>query len=376
MVDGIGVFFLSFGRDVFAGMENSLANLCVGLRRHGVRVHVYSSALTGRDEAVDGIPVHRSSLLPATLPDGDDTVRAVLRARSVEIARETRDFADANHLSHVYVCDPLWGILQESGAWEGIGRPMILSLRVVNTTDLLLRARTLPYMLYTCTSHSLYRELRERVVLEPLAVVPNSIDFARFWDAGRRDPRGEGPVVLCLARIAPEKGTLDAVAAMELVRRKVEGAELWLCGGSYPFGNRQQYLAEVQGRIAALSLVDGVRILGDLSWAEIPALIARSRVVILPSYRESFGRAALEAMACGKPVVVSSAGNLPQLVEDAGIVIPPGEPAALAAAITRLLEDDALAARLGARGPQVAARYDNLLVSERLLQVIQEAEDA
>jgi len=96
----------------------------------------------------------------------------------------------------------------------------------------------------------------------------------------------------------------------------------------------------------------------------------------VPSHRESFGRAALEAMASGKPVVVSDAGNLPHLVEDAGLVVRAGDPEGLASAIVRIIEDDALAAGLAARGRRNAARYDNALVSRQLLEAIRAVEEA
>jgi D-inositol-3-phosphate glycosyltransferase len=91
----------------------------------------------------------------------------------------------------------------------------------------------------------------------------------------------------------------------------------------------------------------------------VAAWIQAADVVAVPSRREPLGLAAAEALACGKPVVASSVGGLREIVVEGvnGLVIPPGDPPALAAALDRL-RDEELRARLGAAGPRSVARHD------------------
>jgi len=92
---------------------------------------------------------------------------------------------------------------------------------------------------------------------------------------------------------------------------------------------------------------------------EVAAWIQAADVVAVPSRREPLGLAAAEALACGKPVVASSVGGLREIVVEGvnGLVIPPGDPTALAAALDRL-RDAEMRARLGAAGPRSVARHD------------------
>ncbi len=92
---------------------------------------------------------------------------------------------------------------------------------------------------------------------------------------------------------------------------------------------------------------------------EVAAWIQAADVVVVPSRREPLGLAAVEALACGKPVVASSVGGLREIVFEGsnGLLVPPADPPALAAALDRL-RDGALRARLGAAGPRSVARHD------------------
>jgi glycosyltransferase involved in cell wall biosynthesis len=85
---------------------------------------------------------------------------------------------------------------------------------------------------------------------------------------------------------------------------------------------------------------------------EIPALLAELDVLVLPSLWEGFGLVLLEAMAAGRPVVASRVGPIPEVVlhGETGLLVEPGEPEPLAAALIELLEHPTLAARLGAAG--------------------------
>jgi glycosyltransferase involved in cell wall biosynthesis len=105
---------------------------------------------------------------------------------------------------------------------------------------------------------------------------------------------------------------------------------------------------------AALGLGRSVRFLGFRQ--DVPSLLACAEVLVLPSLNEGFGMVLVEAMAMGKPVVASAVGGVPEVVLDgqAGLLIPPADPRALAAAILRLLADPRAARRMGEAGRERA----------------------
>lgn len=111
--------------------------------------------------------------------------------------------------------------------------------------------------------------------------------------------------------------------------------------------------ASLEAEAARLGLAGAVRFAGFRD--DVPAVTAALDVACLPSRFEGMGRVVLEAMACGVPVVASRVGGIPDLVRDGetGLLVPPGDPAALAAALDRLLAD---AARRRAMGAAAAAR--------------------
>jgi alpha-1,3-rhamnosyl/mannosyltransferase len=96
---------------------------------------------------------------------------------------------------------------------------------------------------------------------------------------------------------------------------------------------------------------------GLVDEATLDALYRGAAVVVVPSRSEGFGLPALEGMARGRPVVASAAGALPEVVGDAGVLVAPGDPDALAAALDRLLTDADLASSHGDAGRKRAADF-------------------
>ena len=188
-----------------------------------------------------------------------------------------------------------------------------------------------------------------------LTVIEHGIDLGRFdaVDGARfRQELGAGdrPVVACVSRLAPEKGVDVLVRAHARLGR---GALLVIAGDG-PETERCRRLAE------ELGAADRVRFLGLVR--DVPRVLGGCDVAVVPSLApEAFGLAVVEAMAAGKPVVVSDAGALPDIIDHGrcGVVVPRGDAAAMADAIGRLLDGPVFAAQLGAAGrARARARHD------------------
>jgi len=175
-----------------------------------------------------------------------------------------------------------------------------------------------------------------------LEVIPNFVDTRRFAPAGDGERRaGEGPAVLVhVSNFRPLKRVADVVAIFAETRRRLPAKPLalWLVGDG-PDRDR------VRDRVRDLDLTAHVQFLGER--IELPALLRQADLFLLPSESESFGLAALEAMACGVPVVASRVGGVPEVVADGetGLLAPVGDVAAMAEHATRLLGDEDLRAR-------------------------------
>jgi N-acetyl-alpha-D-glucosaminyl L-malate synthase BshA len=172
-----------------------------------------------------------------------------------------------------------------------------------------------------------------------IEVIPNFVDTDRFClPAGTRRNPTRPRVLTHTSNFRPLKRVDDVVRIFAMVRNEIP-ALLQLVGDG-PERPR------IEAQVHSLGLSDHVRFLGDQ--VELVELLQGSDVFLLPSTTESFGLAALEAMACGVPVVASNVGGVSELVTDGevGFLAPAGDVAAMAGHVLRLLTDDSLHRRL------------------------------
>ncbi len=198
-----------------------------------------------------------------------------------------------------------------------------------------------------------------------LRVVPPGRDVAPTPAAPPRDLRqGRRIALLSVGNWAARKGLLDLLEAVS--RLPEDAATLHLVGER---NNEPAYAALVRARLAAPDLGRRVVVHGPLPVAHVAALYAAADVFALASTREPYGTVYGEAMAAGLPVVGYAAGNLPHLVRDGeeGLVVPPGNVAALAAALQRLAQDEPLRSRLGQAAARRAAGFPTWQDSARQL---------
>lgn len=168
-------------------------------------------------------------------------------------------------------------------------------------------------------------------------VIPNFVDAQQFCPPARRE-RSRPPVMIHVSNFRPIKRVHDVVGILASVR-KATPCRLELVGDG-PERPR------IEALVRELGLRDYVTFRGEMD--DLAALYGSCDVFLLPSESESFGLAALEAMACGVPVVASDVGGLPDVVADGetGFLAPVGDVAAMAEAAGRLLSDDVLWGRM------------------------------
>jgi glycosyltransferase involved in cell wall biosynthesis len=164
------------------------------------------------------------------------------------------------------------------------------------------------------------------------------------------------PAILFVGRRFAPKGGPDLLEAFRRIRRIHPQAALWIVSQEAP-----------------PPLPEGAVFHGPLEPPALSVLYARASVFALPTLREAFGLAFLEAMAFGLPVVATAVGAIPEIVADGetGLLVPPRDPAALAAACAALLDDPSRARRLGEAGrARVTERFGWGVVAARILEVL------
>jgi glycosyltransferase involved in cell wall biosynthesis len=198
-----------------------------------------------------------------------------------------------------------------------------------------------------------------------LTVVPPGRDVAPSPGPPPGDlRRGRRTALLSVGNWVARKGLLDLLEAVS--RLPDDAATLHLVGDR---DTEPGYAARVRARLAAPDLTGRVVVHGPLPIAAVAAFYSAADVFALASSREPYGTVYGEAMAFGLPVVGYAAGNLPHLARagEEGLVVPPGDVTALAAALRRVTDDDELRTRLGAAAARRAATFPTWEESAALL---------
>jgi glycosyltransferase involved in cell wall biosynthesis len=195
-------------------------------------------------------------------------------------------------------------------------------------------------------------------------VVYNAVDLER-WSPARVDrgaaraslgaPGERGLLLGVVAQLTPWKGQDTAIEALKLLRDDGVDAQLLLIG-SIRFRDRATrfdngaYVRRLRELVSAAQLEDRVCWLGERE--DVPALMGALDVLLLPSWEEPFGRASIEAMAMGVPVIATEVGGPPEIIENGreGLLLPPRIPSAWARAIGTLAGDSTLRAKMGRAG--------------------------
>jgi glycosyltransferase involved in cell wall biosynthesis len=201
-------------------------------------------------------------------------------------------------------------------------------------------------------------DLVERYSLpaDRIVVTPYGVDAAYTPDG----PRAEGHYALFVGAIQPRKGPVTAIDALALVNSDLR----LLLVGPEKLG-----AAQVRERVERLGLGERVAWRGHVERDELAALYRGAAVLVFPSRYEGFGLPVVEAMACGTPVVATTAGAIPEVAGNAAVLVAPDDPAALAGGIERALADRA---RLVAAGLEQARRYSWAETARLTLEVYRE----
>ena len=162
---------------------------------------------------------------------------------------------------------------------------------------------------------------------------------------------------MSVGKLVPRKGFATAIAAL----RALPDTELVIAGGPEQSRlGRDEHAKFLRSFAETMGVASQVRLLGQVSRADLPTLLRSADVVACTPWYEPFGAVPLEAMACGVPVVAAAVGALPDVVVDGvtGTLVPPRKPRALATTLRYLLGHGPLGEQFGAAGRDRAwARY-------------------
>jgi D-inositol-3-phosphate glycosyltransferase len=204
-----------------------------------------------------------------------------------------------------------------------------------------------------------------------IEVVPPGVDHAFFSPGSQRGARaalglGDHPVLLFVGRIQPLKGLTVAIEALARLDRHPDAVLVVVGGPSGAQGEAE--LAAARDLVEALGLVGRVRFVEPQPHHLLSTYYRAADVCVVPSRSESFGLVALEAAACGTPVVAAAVGGLLSIVDDGvtGLLVDTRDPADHAAAVAAVLDDPAKARSMGEAGAALARGFTWSTTAARL----------
>jgi D-inositol-3-phosphate glycosyltransferase len=222
---------------------------------------------------------------------------------------------------------------------------------------------------------------------EKIVIIPPGVDTSHFYpipaDEARRyiGLQPEDRMILFVGRIEPLKGLDTLIRAVGCLRVKNlhEPVHLAVIGGD-PDASPEEMTAEmarIQQLCDELTVGKMVVFLGKRSQDTLPYYYSAAEVLVMPSYYESFGMVALEAMACGTPVIASQVGGLAFLVQDGstGFTVPTEDHNALCEKLSLLLGDELLREQMGRNAAEYARGYDWGKIAGQIVEVYKELID-
>jgi len=351
------------------GVNKHISHLDIELRRLGHTVRIIAPSSAGRDEQADNLytvggvipfPISGSEVRITLSPRAYRRVKAILKAEQFDLIHLHEPMMPALPLyvlrhSHT-VNVGTFHAYRESHPAYSYGKPLVR--RFWNR----LHGRI-------CVSPAAL-ETVSRYLPGDYAIIPNGIDVPSF--SGEVAPLGEyvgGPNILFVGRMDPRKGFRYLLQAFPYVKQEFPAARLLVVGGY-----NEEDVEPYRRYIRRHGIAD-VGFVGYVSEQELPRYYHTADVFCAPSTGfESFGIILLEAMVAGRAIVASDIPGYREVLTHGaeGLLVPPANERALAAAIVHLLADGELRAALGRRGQTTAAQYDWSKVAARVLDYYQE----
>jgi D-inositol-3-phosphate glycosyltransferase len=379
----------SLGQNANGGLNVYVREVCTAFSDRGIATDVFTRKQSIEDPNLEQLaPLSRVIYLPA----GNGLDKYSLYHEAPSFAAQIMDFASAENISYDLLYSHYW----LSGEVACLLRPQLAAgwvhiahtLGLIKNRSLAEGARPEPQQrirvegelaqqadLLIASTADEAQDLIDFYGADPqrVSIVPPGVDLAMFQpmdrSVARREIRyGSERLLLFVGRLERLKGVEVAIRALGLLRdRQHDDVRLLILGEDSHEGDENEE-ERLKAIAAEVGIRDRVDFIGSVAHHELPYFYAAADVCVMPSYSESFGLVALEAQACGCPVVASGVSGLRSVVRDevSGYLIDEHDPAMYAERIGRLLADSELAQQMGRRGRLLAQRFSWTRTANRL----------
>jgi D-inositol-3-phosphate glycosyltransferase len=386
----------SLGQSANGGMNVYVREVCNAFSDRGIATDVFTRKQSPDDPAVEVLaPLSRVVYLPA----GIGLDKYSLYNEVPWFAAKVREFASADNVSYDLLYSHYWlsgevaCLLRPelSTAWAHIAH----TLGLVKNRTLATGALPEPPLrihvegeiaqqadLLIASTADEANELVSLYHADPahISVVEPGVDLTTFQPIARSEARrkigyGPGRLLLFVGRLERLKGVEVAIRALALLRDRQPDELRLLVLGEDSRDVDESEKERLKAVASSLGVRDRVDFVGSVAHDELPFFYSAADVCVMPSYSESFGLVALEAQACGLPVVGSTVSGLRSVVRDgsSGYLLDTHDPAVYAERIGRLLAEPELAEQMGRHGRELAQKFSWTRTADRLEDLFEDA---
>lgn len=364
------VTFLSARENVFGGMERSIFSLINGLEFQGCKVYIYTAVCGKMDQKIIQ-SVYLKTRFDEPVEYIDNNILRNYSTYKTEVRTEIIHTIENLGIDYLLVVDQLWGIIPHIDFWSnevmcrvGIVYHMFLQTELIQLT------LDEPFDNYFAVSSDVRNKIISncKTYNKEIRLLPNSYSEEQFYPNKKWC---DSKYIFCNSRLARNKGIEFLLPAYLKFHKEYPEYKLILCGGKFHFGDQEYILDFINKFIADNNEISSdTIILDNLDWKDIPKYIQNASMVVLPSGYESFGIAALESIACEVPLITTDVGNLPDLVENAGIIVRYGDFQLLFEAMKQLVDDVDKKKDILSNCRIVKKKYESKRIAKEFLAII------
>lgn len=360
--------FLTYGKDIFGGVEKSIYNLIEGL----IKINTDAVIFTGKKYEKNKPKCHKVYYSDYLIQDFDTNQvnKQILENYSTynkQIHDELINIINIENPDYILAIDHIWGIIPYVDIFSKIKCPIGIVFHMLHESDLISKMFDYPFDHFFCVSNF----VREKVMKlnfneKEVVILPNSISNDFFINNNNKLGKSN---IFCNARISYGKGTKYLIEAFKSILIKYPECRLYLCNGDFHFMKKFDFSDEIS-RINSSFEEDKIILLPNLSWDTISKVLQNMDLVVLPTEMETFGLGALETIASRIPLITTKNGNLSDLLKDSAYFIENITSKEIFDAIDSILSEKASMERKIEEGYQIAKEYTNTKVASDFVKYI------
>lgn len=363
------VTFLTYGENIFGGIEKSIYNFINGLLKNNVQVVVYTGKLVKGNESTDlKHKTYYSDFLIDTFnaENIDTEILHNYASEKANIEAELLTIIERENPDYILAVDHIAGIIPHIDIFSKTSIPIGIVIHMLLTPAILGNVLSYPFVNLFCASPYIQEELSKTFKDKTFQLLPNCIDdgLIKLTKVEKIKPIN----IFCNARMAKGKGVDKLIIAFQDISKKYPESKLFLCGGDFHFFKKENFENEIDNFKNDIDK-GKIVIFENIPWAEMPKVILEMDFVILPTEMETFGLAALEVLAIGIPLLTTKVGNLKWLLEDYPIHLENNTPVEITQKTIQLFDynnyDDMIRT-----GKKIADKYLDINIAKNFIDIV------